>query len=565
MPRTEELQIIPARMLNEFVYCARLYYYEHVIGEFEDNADTVEGRYRHRRVDQETGTPPSPEALDIPESEDGAQKTLVSTSVWLEAPHLGATCKIDRLEIRDGLAVPVDYKRGKKPDVPGGAWEPEQVQVALQALVLRENGYKCEHAEMWYAESRERVRIPLTDELVERTQRFLAGARAAYRSEEIPPPLEDSPKCPRCSLVGICLPDETRFLKAFRVSDAALSKKPRRLVPEKPDAGPLYVQQQGMSLGKSGDVIEAREKGKVVSRTRLLDVSQVAVYGNVSVSTPLVRELCDRGISISYLTYGGWFVGMARGGEHKNVGLRIRQHRWAEDSARSLELAREFVRGKILNSRTMLRRNHAEAPEAVLLELKRLAASTSRSKDLGSLLGTEGAAAKVYFRSFPGMLKSELPEFDFQGRNRRPPRDPINALLSFAYSLLTRELTVITASVGFDPYRGFFHQSKYGKPALALDLMEEFRPLIADSVVLQVVNNGEIQANDFVHRAGACALLPNARRKFIEAYERRMTTSVTHPVFDYSASYRRILEIQARLLGRLLQGEIERYPAFRTR
>lgn len=565
MPRTEELHVVPARMLNELVYCPRLYYYEHVLGEFEDNADTVEGRYRHRRVDVEMGSPPPPEAIAIPDADEAPAGTIISTSVWLEAPVLGATCRIDRLEIRDGLAVPVDYKRGRKPNVPGGAWEPEQVQVCLQGLVLRENGYRCEHAEMWYAESRDRVRIPLSDELIANTLRHLERAREVYRSEEIPPPLEDSPKCPRCSLVGICLPDETRFLKAFRVSPDGVGKTPRRLTPEKPDAGPLYVQEQGMSLGKSGDVIEARMSGEVVSRTRLLDVSQVVVYGNVGVSTPLVRELCDRGVSITYLTYGGWFVGMARGGEHKNVGLRIRQHRWAEDPAQCLRLAQEFVRGKILNCRTMLRRNHADASEAVLLELKRLAASTTRAKDLGSLLGIEGAAAKVYFRSLPGMIKSDLPEFDFQGRNRRPPRDPINALLSFAYSLLTRELAVTVAAVGFDPYRGFFHQSKYGKPALALDLMEEFRPLIADSVVLQVVNNGEIQSGDFIHRAGACALLPHARKRFIEAYERRMTTSVTHPIFDYAASYRRILEIQARLLGRLLEGEIDRYPAFRTR
>lgn len=155
--------------------------------------------------------------------------------------------------------------------------------------------------------------------------------------------------------------------------------------------------------------------------------------------------------------------------------------------------------------------------------------------------------------------------FDFQGRNRRPPRDPVNALLSFAYALLAKDFTVTLQAVGFDPYLGFYHAPGYGRPSLALDLMEEFRPIIGDSVVLSVLNTGEVTAGDFITRGGAVALSPTGRKAFLAAYGRRMDTLVSHPVFGYSISYRRVLEVQARLLGRFLSGEIPEYPQFLTR
>ena len=163
------------------------------------------------------------------------------------------------------------------------------------------------------------------------------------------------------------------------------------------------------------------------------------------------------------------------------------------------------------------------------------------------------------------MIKGRSLEFDFRGRNRRPPRDPVNAVLSFLYAMLIKQAMVMAFTVGFDPYLGFYHQPRYGKPALALDLVEEFRPLIADSVCLSLINNGELGPEHFITRGDAAGLTQNGRRKVIEAYERRMDTLVTHPLFGYAVSYRRILEIQARLLSRHLLGELPAYPVFRTR
>ena len=158
-----------------------------------------------------------------------------------------------------------------------------------------------------------------------------------------------------------------------------------------------------------------------------------------------------------------------------------------------------------------------------------------------------------------------LAVFDFTVRNRRPPRDPINALLSFSYGLLTKELALTLSAVGLEPLLGFYHRPRYGRPALALDMMEEMRPLIADSVVLQAINTGVVGPTDFEQSAGACAMKASARRRVIQAYERRMDSLVTHPVFGYRISYRRVLEVQARLLGRYLLGEIDVLPNFRTR
>jgi CRISPR-associated protein Cas1 len=156
-------------------------------------------------------------------------------------------------------------------------------------------------------------------------------------------------------------------------------------------------------------------------------------------------------------------------------------------------------------------------------------------------------------------------DFDLDGRNRRPPRDPINAMLSFAYCLLVKDFTLATSAVGLDPLLGFYHQPRFGRPALALDLLEEFRPLVADSVVVGALNGGGFGVEDFQFHSSGVVMRPAARRRLLLAYERRMDQLITHPVFGYRISYRRVLEVQARLFARCLLGEIEEYPSFRTR
>jgi CRISPR-associated protein Cas1 len=229
-------------------------------------------------------------------------------------------------------------------------------------------------------------------------------------------------------------------------------------------------------------------------------------------------------------------------------------------------LARTFIRAKTSNARTLLRRNHAELPPGLLQRLKEMRADLDGATDLETLMGLEGASARFYFQAFGGMLKAPLAEqFQFEGRNRRPPRDPVNALLSFAYACLVRELTTVLHRVGLDPFVGFLHQPRPGRPALALDLMEEFRPIVADSAVLWAVNNQVVQADDFVVSAVGTNLKPAGRKRFIEAFERRLDELVTHPTFGTRLSYRRVLEVQARLLIKVLLGELPAYPGFVVR
>ncbi|OHV43962.1 hypothetical protein BCD48_26510 [Pseudofrankia sp. BMG5.36] len=544
-------------MVNEFTYCPRLFYLEWVQSRFVDNADTVEGRYAHRWVDKRAGAAPLPE-------DDGELR--LARSVSLSSTTLGLSAVVDIIEgnpDEDGAltVVPVERKRGRAPDNAQRSWEPERVQLCVQGLLLREAGYRCEEGVLAFAETKERVPVVFDDALVDRTLSVACELREVAAAAQTPLPLVDSPKCPRCSLVGICLPDEVNLLAAR--ADA----KPRRLVPRDRETRPVYVTEQGAVVGRDGGRLEIRRKGDPLTSARLIDVSQLCVYGNVQVSTPLLRELFAREVPTCWFTYGGWFSGIANGLPGKNVDLRMRQ--LAAAGRGNVDIARTMIEGKIRNSRVLLRRNTRVEVSATLERLADGAQKAAGAQSAGTLLGIEGAAARSYFQAFGGMLRPEhrLPgaAFSWEGRNRRPPRDALNCLLSYAYSLLTKDLTAVCLAVGFDPYVGLFHRPRFGRPALALDLAEEFRPLVADSLVLNLVNNGEVSERDFVIRAGGVALTAAGRKAVIAGYERRLDIEVTHPVFGYRISYRRVLEVQARLLAAHLLGEIPSYTAFTTR
>lgn len=547
--------VLPARMLNEFIYCPRLFYLEWVQGEWADSSDTLEGARVHRRVDREEGTLPSPSR------ETG--KAFETRSVHLSAPGEGLSARIDLLE-SDGRAVtPVDYKKGRPPKE-GGAWDSDEVQIGVQALILREAGYTCDEGICYYAATKTRVRVPIDDELVLRTREAAREARRVASTGRMPAPLVDSPKCPRCSLVGICLPDEVR---AFTEPLPPAPRTVRQLVPARDDAQPIYVQAPGARVGKDGDRLSIRERDGTTAHVRLIDVSQLAILGNVTVTSSAISALLDRGTPISHFTFGGWFKGVTRALGNRNAELRLQQYAAAIDPPTALRYARGLVERKIRNSRTLLRRNHVDPPNQVLDELSRLAERVPSADSLEGLLGLEGLAAKAYFSAFPGMIKSDdaRSAFNFTTRNRRPPTDPVNALLSLAYSILAKDWTATLLAVGLDPFIGLFHRPRFGRPSLALDLMEEFRPLIGDSVVLQLVNNGELESRHFVTRGNAVNLTADGRKKFFHAYERRMNHEITHPLFGYRISYRRLIEVQARLLARALAGEIDGYPGFCTR
>lgn len=562
-------EFLPVRMLNEFTYCPRLFFLEWVQGEFEDNVHTVEGRAVHKRVDRKKGALPEVEAEERP---------FEARSVSLSSTALGLSAKIDLVEGDGSAVMPVDYKKGRPPDNAWRAWDPERVQLCAYGLLLREHGYQCELGVLYFAQTRERVEVPFDDELIALTLSLLAEAKQIAAKGEIPPPLVANPKCSGCSLQGICLPDEINLLKHFESAGEEPQVPPakpvkgteniRYIYSAKDEGSPLYVQEQGARLGLSGEQLEIKKEQEKLASVRLRELTHVVVMGNVQISTQALRELLDRGVPVCWMSYGGWLSGFTEGMGHKNIGLRQAQFRAADDAARSLALSKGFVRSKIANCRTLLRRNHAQAPEQALRDLAMHGDAVDGAENLETLLGVEGNAARIYFAAFPGMLKPKQDAafaFDFQTRSRRPPKDPINAMLSMAYSLLAKELSVAARLVGLDPLLGFYHQPRYGRPALALDLMEEFRPLIADSVVLNVVNTGVMQPSDFLVTQVGTTMKPEGRKRFLFQFERRLSEEVTHPVFGYRISYRRVLAVQCRLLARHLMGEIDTYPEFRTR
>lgn len=557
--------LVPARMVNEFVYCARLAYLMWRQSEWAETGDTVDGRRVHRRADR-AGTP-----VPDPEDRDPAYAMIVSRSLTLSSGNLRVIAKIDIAEMRDGGVVVVDYKRGKRPHGAQGVFDPERVQLCLHALLLEEHGYRVDGGAIFFAESRERVPVGFDSALRRRTRAAVAALRVVAESTRPPPPLVDSPKCPRCALVSVCLPDEVNWLL-----DGSLA--PRAIAVPADDALPLIVQAGFGHIGKQGDRLTITVGEGKHSYARLIDVSDVAIFGNVSITTPALHVLMEREIPVTFHSFGGWFKGMTQGIGHKNVDVRTAQYRTSFDEGRCRRFARDLVAAKIHNQRTMLRRNWRGDERERRLALDRLALAirkARRATDLASLLGIEGDAAATYFRSFARLLAppegrnefagTGLPPFRFESRSRRPPADPVNALLSLAYSMLTRHVTIALASVGLDPYRGLYHGQRYGRPALALDIMEPFRSIVSDSVVLTAINTGETRPRDFLTGRIGTSLTAPGRRRFIEAFERRLSLEAIHPVFGYRLSMRRTILVQARLLARFLTGELPSYPHYLPR
>lgn len=577
--------LLPARMLNEYTYCPRLYWLMHLEGRWADNAYTAEGKRLHKRVDSKETLLPAQEEMSLAE---GDPEPKLARSVTLQSDVLGITAKLDLAEVEGDAAVPVETKRGKVPDNAERSWEPERVQLMAQGLLLREQGYKVEYGVLYYQGSRARVPVEFTPDLEERTRELILAAKMLETTREPPDPLVDSPKCNGCSLNGICLPDETNLLKAreelVRAVDGEAGSKEgvaenpaagktvwdsvRRLYPPRADALPLYVQEQGAYVGKKGDCLVISKMKEELAKARLKDVSQLVLCGNVSLSAQTIQLLCDSGIPVVHLSMGHWFYGITSGFGLKNAFAKSAQFRRSTDRAFCLGLSKAIVAAKGKNQRTMLQRNSDKELGPDLDSMARLVKKAENAASLEELLGIEGNLAAYYFANFRHLIRPKAvddPSFDFNARNRRPPKDPVNALLSFGYTMLTKECAVALASAGLDPHWGFYHQPRHGRPALALDLMEEFRPVVADSAVISAINMGVVKNGDFEFGANGCMLTASGRKAFLRTFENRLDQMVTHPVFGYKVSWRRIIRVQAELLSRYIQGDIPEYPGMVTR
>ena len=534
---------IPLSQINTYVFCPRRFYYESVEGHQVVNDHIEEGKIKHEHVH-----------TAVTDRKKG-DKTI-SRRQYLASDALGVSGYTDLVEEKDGIPYPVEFKKAGM-----GNWRNDQVQLCLQGLLLEEKtGISIPHGYVFYIGSKRRRKVPFDKELREATRRYVAEAHSLLDSRKIPKPVHDN-RCNGCSVRPICLPDEIAYLHE-------LDERPKRIKPALGIDNVLYVDEQGCAIKKTGERILVVKEDEILRDIPLIHLGQIVISGNVNLTTPAMQTLLHEGIPVVFLSAYGRYHGALTPQVSRNSLLRSAQHRVANSPDACLDLSKAFVHGKLANMRTMLQRRKWQATDAtdsalepLLTNIKAIQAMEKRigkSTELSELLGIEGNASAAYFGAFNFMLKEEM-GFDFQRRSRRPPADATNALLSFAYSLLTADIISAIQTVGLDPYVGFFHQIKYGKPCLALDLMEEFRPIIADSVVITLINNRRIKPTDFTQSHGGWYLKEHCRKVFYAAYETRKNETITHPLFKYKLTFRRAMELQVRLLAKYLTGELDQY------
>ncbi len=318
----------------------------------------------------------------------------------------------------------------------------------------------------------------------------------------------------------------------------------------------LYVTQPDAVINKAHEAFKIalkQEDGTWQKRSiPAQTIEQLVLMGNPQITGDALTYALDLGMPVHYLTYFGKYLGSALPGYSRNGQLRLAQFELYRDTEKRLELVKAIVSAKIHNQKSILYR-HGQKENS----LKVRKSQVKEQQILNQVRGIEGLAAREYFGYWDEILKHG---WTFPGRKRRPPSDPVNALLSFAYGLLRVQITAAVHIVGLDPYIGYLHEVHHGQPAMVLDLMEEFRPLVADSLVISIINNREIQQEEFTESLGAYRLSDRGRKKFLQAFERKMNDEFKHPVFGYRCSYRRAIELQARLLGHHLQEKVAYKP-----
>jgi CRISPR-associated protein Cas1 len=333
----------------------------------------------------------------------------------------------------------------------------------------------------------------------------------------------------------------------------------------------LYIQTQGTYLRLDHETLKVEVEKEVKSQVPLHHLGGIVTFGNVLMSPFLIHKCAEDGRNVVWLTEYGRFKGRLTGGTTGNVLLRNAQHLASSDREKSLAIARYLVAGKLQNARNVLMRAAREAKQesdrSELLAAAKIHAQSLQNAEIADnldrLRGVEGYAAKAYFGAFSAMVRQNREVFAFTERSKHPPLDPINALLSFVYTLLTNECVSTCESVGLDPQMGFLHSVRPGKPSLALDLMEELRALLADRLVLTVINRGQISPNDFIERPGGAVYLnADGKKSILTAYQKRKQEEITHPILNQKVPLGLVPHVQARLLARHLRGDLPSYQPF---
>ncbi len=519
---TPESDPLPISLIAHHAFCPRRAWLE-VHGETTDTAQVAQGVVDHAPVD-----------------EPSTSRSARLRAVEVASSRLGITGRCDSIELAvDGAMTVVEHKASPLRRR-ATATTPQRVQLALQALCLREQGHAVTGAAVWFTTTRRRVEVELDGELIAEAEAQVKATRDALTSDMPPPVLEDDTRCASCSHVSVCLPDEHR-----------LRPQARRIAVSDPSGRVLHLTSPGSRASIGRGQIRVKVRDEEPTTIPFAQVAGIVVHGNADVSSALVRETLERGFPIVWCTWSGRVVGWATPAGGPNGDARSRQHHLPAPTR--LEAAREIVGGKLLNQAAFLRRH--DRPERV--KIRELARSVDTAASIDTLLGIEGRAAALYFAAFSSTMKPKWATI--VKRSGRPAVDEVNAALNVVYALLLGDVLRAVIACGLDPSGGVLHSDGRNKPALALDLMEEFRSPIADSSVVWAVNNGELHARDFRHDLDAVRLTPKGRKALIAAYERRAGSEFRHPHFGYRITWRRAMEVQARMFLAFAIGELERY------
>ena len=544
--------------LHALAYCERLFYLEEV-----ENLRVADGRvYAGRRLHVE---------LERLEDEDEWLKLNLESEKW------GLMGKVDCVRRRDGMLIPYEHKRGRSAVSATGlpeAWASDRLQViAYAALVEEHSGRKVTEGRIRYHASNVMVRVPIDDEALEDLTKAIARARELQDTVERPPVTENERLCVKCSLAPVCLPEEARLASLLSNPPRVELERPQlKLFPADDDRRTLHVVTQGARVGRRGDRLEISAKDEPSQLHPVHEIGQVVLHGYAQISTQALRFCGQQEIGVHWVTTGGQYMGAWSSGTG-SVQRRIRQYKALTDPALCLRLAAKLAEARargqlsfLLRASREAGRDSTEVREAIG-SIRKLLSPMSRAASIGSLRGYEGSIGAHYFRALPQLIVAEAgEEMKPDGRNRRPPKDRCNALLSFGYALALKDVTNAILVVGLDPALGFYHQPRSQAPPLALDLLELFRVPLVDLPVIASINRRQWDAEeDFAIAGEQVWLSDEGRRKFIRIYERRKADHWRHPVIRRSLSYSRLIELEVRLLEKEWMGEGGLFARMRLR
>lgn len=550
-------ELLRVNSLHALTYCPRLFYLEEVEEQYTQNDAVFAGRRLHVELEQ------------------ADQGDLESLS--MESEELGLRGKVDAIRTKHGQLIPYEHKRGhcfRNDDESAEAWPSDRIQVLAYAMLI-EVARNCDVQEgrIRYHKDNVTVTVPLDDN---GRKEVLAAIKQAQRLREssIRPPVTDNEKlCIKCSAAPICLPEEVRLARTNQSFTVAESP-PLRLFPPDDDRRVIHIVDQGTRIGRSGDQLKFeyldREKPPVC--LPINDVGQIVINGNSQISTQALRFCSEEDVGVHYVTGGGQYLGSFQPAKRTRVQQRIRQFRELSDRQTCLRLAKQLVDCRADMQRQVLMREIRRDDQKTHLEklakqIKTLQAMAARADNVDSLRGFEGSVGALYFSAFGSLISKDVPEkLSFSHRNRRPPRDRVNALLGYGYGILLKDVVQAIHIVGLDPAFGFYHTPRSSAPPLALDLMEIFRVLLVDIPVLNSINRQQWDPeHDFVCSKQQVWLSDEGKKKFIGVYERRKSDTWKHPVIGYSMTYARIIELEARLLEKEWMNEGGLFAKLRLR